>query len=580
MKLFGILLIGFLAAGCGGNKASADQQQQDVDPPVCRWPGEQNPGCRWNFDRFDVPGIETTLTDIWGNSNNDLFAVGWDGVILRKLLDEDWERMSSPTSEHLTSIIGVENGREFGMPDNFTGELYAVGWNGTLLHYHPNPDDDPDTDDGAWAEISGPGGQRLTPLLKVDPACPDFDGDGIGDDGDGSGWSGDAVCSAGNTSSCDDNCRKSANGSLRPIVDSNTNQCIDSADTADPDLTNIQRDEDGDSLGSKCDENDLVADPADRYAPVLFDIWADSQGGDVTLVVVGEGGTLITFQGSSAAATSTAPLVTDVDNWTVQSGVAFRFDDDCPVGTPVGTICAGAPRLPPSCPAQCNPVRTNCVCPPTQGQCCDGGASTGVGCSDGSCGPAVNACGATNPGECNDFCPDCFRRLDETLRSVSSDGTQIVAIGANGTVVIAPDLTNPTDVWRFPTCVAPPTPLDNRPLLTAVSSRGSNFHIVGSEGAVFRYPGGGCFVASRPGAPKGFMSGVFSAGGNRAWAVGDLGLLLYVDGSSSSQLDASTAESFNGIWVTGRNGDNERLWMVGASGTILRAGYFGDGAVP
>ena len=49
-------------------------------------------------------------------------------------------------------------------------------------------------------------------VWKIDPYCPDYDGDGIPDDGgsaSGSGpdgwWSQDATCSGGNDSNCDDN---------------------------------------------------------------------------------------------------------------------------------------------------------------------------------------------------------------------------------------------------------------------------------------------------------------------------------------------------------------------------------------
>ena len=52
------------------------------------------------------------------------------------------------------------------------------------------------------------GGARIPAF----PACGgDSDGDGIPDDGDGSGVAGDAACTEGNTSSCDDNCPATPN---------------------------------------------------------------------------------------------------------------------------------------------------------------------------------------------------------------------------------------------------------------------------------------------------------------------------------------------------------------------------------
>ena len=580
-RMCAVLLAGGAALlwACRSNEGGP---RQEVPPPPPQW----------HFEAMMHPGGDRTLTGVWGRSDGDVFVVGTEGLILRyKVIplpsdepppdppipirerEREWTVMPSPTHEHLTAIQGIDNGTLFGL-DPLEGEMFAVGWTGTILHFHPNPDADPLTDDGAWSIIAAPEGNGLTPVQKSDPACPDFDGDGISDDGDASGWIGDARCVDGNSAACDDNCRASANGPQRPLVDNNADGCLESGvDGPDlVDLSKIQRDADGDGLGEICDGDDTVADRVPRLIAPFFGVHAAIQGTqDLLVIAVGGDGAIATFSGPSAGAVPQVGVlpVTESTAWLTQERLSFRFDTDCPPGTPPGQTCVGSGRLPPSCPAVCSPLRTLCACPPNQGQCCDAGATTGL--------PAVpNACDAAT-GICQTLCPDCFRRLDTTLRSIAVDGTTIVAVGAKGAIFIG-DTSDPMGVWRHPECNPVPQPLDEFPVLASVSAAGGAFHAAGSAGAVFRVNpgGGGCEIEPRTGAPSAFLSGAYAAGGNRAFVVGDQGLVLEVQSGATPQvvaLDTGVDENFQAIWVDSTGGE-EIVWVVGARGSLIRGAFF------
>lgn len=563
---------------------------------------------KWHFVRQSQPSGETTFTGTYGNSLNELYVVGWGGVILTNRSGA-WQPMASPTKVNLTAITGVENGGVFGLPAAH-GEMIAVGWYGTVLHWHPNPDDDPLTEDGVWtiiASTADPTTGRLAdaanqslpyfaPLLRPDPACPDFDGDGRADDGDGDGWAGNAggvqhVCVGGTTAGCDDNCRTTANGNERPLTDSTGTGCIGPGSL--PDLSRDQVDNDADAVGLTCDDDDFVAAYTPRFTATLFSVWMRSNGNNLRIIAVGESGALADFTGSSAGATPTAmnPLVTSTAAWEAQNSLGFRFVDDCDAATPAGAACDNG-RLPPACPAQCSPLKTTCNCPVGQGQCCDAGASTGAAGPDG---PAANACDA-GTGKCSVFCPNCFRRLDETLRSVTVDNGTVAAVGASGTIVYG-DVDDVNTDWAAPSCPNPPKPFDEKPVLAAVRAAGGAFQVVGAAGAIFRASdGGGCDVTSRQGAPKGFLSALFPTGGDSSFIVGDGGLLVQQQGGTLTQVVTNTDQNFFAIWrtfaplsdeeilSTGQRledldptvprPDVARLWLIGAGGTIIQATFF------
>lgn len=549
---------------------------------------------KWRFVRQTLPVSDVTLTGIYGNDEGELYVVGWGGVILR-FKDELWTRMASPTGENLTAITGVANGAAFGLPAS-RGTMLAVGWHGTLLHFHPNPDGDPLTDDGAWVLVAGPE-QPFAPAFKPDPMCPDFDGDGVADDGDGDGWWGNVggaqvVCAAGLSSGCDDNCVETANGSQRPIADTNAADsanagCVGPGDL--PDLSKNQVDLDGDGIGLVCDNDDNDGDPAVGqqtaydFAPTFFDVWMRWNGTDMTAMAVGEHGAVVSFVGPPLYAPGLPSALEDRAGWIAQINTPFRYVNDCPPSTPAGTVCSGSGRLPPSCPAQCHPRKTSCSCPVGGGQCCDpAGGLTGAGCADGSCGPAANAC---TGGSCSTLCPGCFRRLEETLRGIEVVGDTIIGVGARGTIVFG-NAASLYDVWSAPNCLTPPPPLDENPVLTAVGGAAGAFHAVGAAGAIFRVGvGGECPIESRPRAPQGFFSAVLATSASSAFAVGDQGLFVQVNGSPDAEnnyvevIETPFSQHLLALWRTYEppNPAGERpprYWLVGAGGTIVKAGVY------
>jgi len=552
-----------LAGAACTRRAPRDVTPAEVEPP------------RWHFERVEHGLGTSTLSGAWSRNDGVVFIVGAGGMIATNRPSEanpdgHFVRMASPTTENLTAIVGVADGARFGLPA-LDGELFAVGWHGTLLHFHPNPDGDSATDDGAWQLIAGPTGSSLTARLRIDPQCPDYDGDGVPDDGDGDGWSGgDAVCHAGQNQACDDNCRGSANGPSRPLIDTTADQCIGPGDGPSPNPTDWQRDADDDSVGEACDDNDHSPRPASVFAATLFAVAARHAGTTLTVVAVGEGGAVVSYQGGDGAGGG-ALTVSDARAWLTEDGLAFRYSNDCPSGTPVGAACAGSGRLPPACPAQCNPRRTTCSCPPNGGQCCDPAASTGAACVDGTCPAAPNACDATS-GTCSALCPQCFRRLAHALRAVAFVGNDVIATGADATVVVG-NLSDFSAPWNAPSCVPTPKPLDEAPVLTAAGASAAGVLIAGSGGALGRYPAGRCPFAPVGGAPVTFLSAVAVTSDSNGFAVGDRGVVLAVRGSVIELLPSETTENLFGLTVTNTS-DGERLWAVGAGGLILEMGYY------
>jgi hypothetical protein len=553
----------------------------------------------WHIEPYAQSPTTNTLLAMWGRSDNVLFAVGTNGTIMTKT-QEGWALMASPTSAHLTAIIGVENGDVFGLPNAVDGEMFAVGWQGTILHYHPNPDGDPNTDDGTWQIIAAPEGASLQPVLRPDPACPDFDGDGIPDDGDGDGWAGNAPCAAGNYANCDDNCRTTANGTLRPLVDPTGNGCLQSGVACSyqdrPDLfanDPPQQDTNGNGIGDACEVIGTGTASTQAFAKTLFGVWAQAQGNNVQVLAVGEDGTIISYSGASAAVpvTPTTPPappvypITDAHAWRTETKVAFRYDDDCPASTPAGQACTTSSHLPATCPAECNPEQTQCPCPLVLNQCCDAAASTGVGCVNASCPPAANACnGAT--GSCLPWCPSCFRHLEESLYAISASGTQVVAVGGHGTVIVNDLGTLSTSPWTTPTatppsgiiCAPPPAFLDPPQKLAAIAGTVGNWTFVGQSGTVvdFSYSPSSCsYSAPAPNGPAGFLSGIHILA-QGVFAVGDEGLLVQIPptGAPVVQIPTGVQSNLYSLWsITNIIGEPE-IWIVGGSGAMLRAIYY------
>ena len=64
------------------------------------------------------------LNSVWSNSSNDVYAVGYNGTILH-YDGATWNTMSSGTSSDLWCIWGSSG-----------NDLFAVGNNGTILHFN------------------------------------------------------------------------------------------------------------------------------------------------------------------------------------------------------------------------------------------------------------------------------------------------------------------------------------------------------------------------------------------------------------------------------------------------------------
>jgi len=80
-------------------------------------------------------GISSHLRGIWGSSENNVFAVGRDGVILH-YDGKTWEAMTSNNSDYLRSVWGSSE-----------NDVFAVGYSGTILHYDGN-------EAGLWEEMN------------------------------------------------------------------------------------------------------------------------------------------------------------------------------------------------------------------------------------------------------------------------------------------------------------------------------------------------------------------------------------------------------------------------------------------
>jgi hypothetical protein len=77
---------------------------------------------RWeHFDRGLLDLRASTLEDIGGTGPENLYAVGWGGLILR-FDGQNWRRVDSPTNQHLSNIKIISN-----------EEIYTCGNNGVLL---------------------------------------------------------------------------------------------------------------------------------------------------------------------------------------------------------------------------------------------------------------------------------------------------------------------------------------------------------------------------------------------------------------------------------------------------------------
>lgn len=148
-----------LLAGCTGVSGSADADGADADTPM-----EELSPCEaamlewrtiWQI-RTDSSGLsgrtpDINLSDVWGPSADEIYAVGNQGTILH-YNGSGWARMESGTEADLEGVWGYQLKDADG---NITRtDVFAAGSNGTILRY----------DGTAWSS--------LAVISDPDPAQP------------------------------------------------------------------------------------------------------------------------------------------------------------------------------------------------------------------------------------------------------------------------------------------------------------------------------------------------------------------------------------------------------------------------
>ena len=145
-----------IAASLGISACGDDTPPMEPPPPT---PGE----AQWRWLAPVTQGAP--LADIWGSSADNLFVVGYDGVVLR-YDGSSWRKTNAPTSENLNAVWGTSANHVVAAGDNGTilvfdgtswkaqssgtdaflldvwgtssSDIFAVGSNRTVLHYDGN----------------------------------------------------------------------------------------------------------------------------------------------------------------------------------------------------------------------------------------------------------------------------------------------------------------------------------------------------------------------------------------------------------------------------------------------------------
>jgi hypothetical protein len=94
-------------------------------------------------------GTTQQLRAVWGSSASDLYAVGWQGTILHSTGDGAWVAQASGTANDLQTVGGSS-----------ASDVYATGGNCTLLH---------STGNGVWSALPHPNGCGALLAIWVAP---------------------------------------------------------------------------------------------------------------------------------------------------------------------------------------------------------------------------------------------------------------------------------------------------------------------------------------------------------------------------------------------------------------------------
>jgi hypothetical protein len=114
--------------------ACADGPTEPAAVPVTSW-------------TVDVPPVYP-LTDVWGTSSSDVYAVGYGGTILH-YDGAGWSEMTSGTSAALRGVWGTSS-----------SDVYAVGNSGTILHF----------DGTSWSEMTSGTSATMSAVWGTSPS--------------------------------------------------------------------------------------------------------------------------------------------------------------------------------------------------------------------------------------------------------------------------------------------------------------------------------------------------------------------------------------------------------------------------
>jgi len=91
------------------------------------------PTGQWCLETPPASAAGIRMNEVWAFDEDDVFAVGHFGTILRRVNGNDWYAMSSGTTAHLTAVWGTS-----------PSDVWVGGTTSTLLHY----------DGSSWSQIS------------------------------------------------------------------------------------------------------------------------------------------------------------------------------------------------------------------------------------------------------------------------------------------------------------------------------------------------------------------------------------------------------------------------------------------
>lgn len=148
--------------------------QQTTDRPDAG-PAEVIEPPVWTIE-LGVPTNQDLLA-IWGRSVDDVYAVGWNGTVVH-YDGVNWRLETTTSTQPLTAVHGRPRAED-ALPTDPDPPVMAVGWNGTLLARGP---------DGSWAPAPSTS-TRTEDLFGISLGADDS-GLAVGDRGHVLGWDG------------------------------------------------------------------------------------------------------------------------------------------------------------------------------------------------------------------------------------------------------------------------------------------------------------------------------------------------------------------------------------------------------